>query len=88
MNPGGQVYTLREATLLVLQLMDDFYRSIERSDGLFDEAIELINFQRKKITQPTDYRYADLIRRNYSGGFVNKGLSLCAKYSALAAAKN
>lgn len=87
-NPGGQVYTLREATLLVLQLMDDFYRSIERSDGLFDEAIELINFQRKKITQPTDYRYADLIRRNYSGGFVNKGLSLCAKYSALAAAKN
>lgn len=84
--PSGEVYTVREATLQVLQLMDDFYRSIHLADGALDEALELIHFQRNKITQPADYRYADIIRRNFSGGFVNKGLSLCAKYSALTAA--
>lgn len=84
--PDGKVYTVRQATLHVLQFMDDFYRSNNLSDGLFDDAFSVIDYQRKKIAQPSDYRYADIIRRHFSGGFVNKGLTLCAKYSALAAA--
>lgn len=83
--PDGNVRTVRKATLNVLQFMEDFYRSINQSDGLFDDALAIIDYQRKKITQPADYRYADIIRSRFSGGFVNKGLTLCAKYSDLAA---
>lgn len=81
--PDGKAHTVREATLRVLQTMEDFYLSIGNSN-----ALGVIAYQRKKITNPSDYRYADILRRTYSGGFVNKGLSLCAKYSDLAVARN
>ncbi|MGN1264192.1 MAG: hypothetical protein ACI4UL_00065 [Muribaculaceae bacterium] len=84
--PNGEALTIRQATLTVLQAMDQFYSSINGSDGIFDEALAVIDYQRRKVTQSADYRYAEIIRRQFGGGFVNNGLKLCAKYSALAAA--
>lgn len=85
--PDHSVASVSEATLRVLDLMEDFYRNIGGDKGDIDSATGIIRFQRKKITNPADCRYADIVRRQFSGGFVNKGLTLCAKYSALAAAR-
>ncbi|MGM9813193.1 MAG: hypothetical protein ACI30V_10190 [Muribaculaceae bacterium] len=84
--PNGYVGTVKQATLSVLEQMEQFYRRISSDDSLFDDSLAIINFQRNKILHPADCRYADIVRRQFSGGFVNKGLSLCANYSALAAA--
>lgn len=80
--PGGYVGTLREATLYVLERMERFYRRLHSEETPFDEAFAVLDYQRKKITHSADYRYAEIIRRQFSGGFVTKGLTLCANYSA------
>lgn len=80
--PGGYVGTLREATLYVLERMERFYRRLHSEETPFDEAFAVLDYQRKKITHSADYRYAEIIRRQFSGGFVTKGLILCANYSA------
>ena len=82
MLPDGHVGTVRQATLYVLGLMEQFYRRISSEEIPFDEAFTLIEFQRRKITQSADCRYAEIIRRQFSGGFVTKGLTLCANYLA------
>ena len=82
MLPDGHVGTVRQATLYVLGLMEQFYRRISSEEIPFDEAFALIEFQRRKITQSADCRYAEIIRRQFSGGFVTKGLTLCANYLA------
>ena len=82
MLPDGHVGTVRQATLYVLGLMEQFYRRISSEKMPFDEAFALIEFQRRKITQSADCRYAEIIRRQFSGGFVTKGLTLCANYLA------
>ena len=82
MLPDGHMGTVRQATLYVLGLMEQFYRRISSEKMPFDEAFALIEFQRRKITQSADCRYAEIIRRQFSGGFVTKGLTLCANYLA------
>lgn len=83
--PEGRAQTLGRATLSVLHEMENFYS--KNSDGeARHEALDTIRFQQRKITQPSDYRYADIVRHHFSGGFVEKGLILCAKYSASAVA--
>ena len=82
MLPDGHVGTVRQATLYVLGLMEQFYLRISSEEIPFDEAFALIEFQRRKITQSADCRYAEIIRRQFSGGFVTKGLTLCANYLA------
>ena len=82
MLPDGHGGTVRQATLYVLGLMEQFYRRISSEEMPFDEAFALIEFQRRKITQSADCRYAEIIRRQFSGGFVTKGLTLCANYLA------
>ena len=85
--PDGNAATISQSALDVLGRMDSFYRAMNEGTGMFDDALAVIDFQRKKITHPADNRYADIIRRQFSGGFVNKGLALCANYSASAAAR-
>ena len=79
--PDGRYFTVAEATQRVLSMMTEFYQDINDT-----EALEVLEYQRLKITQPHEYRYTHIMKREYGKNFVKKGLELCANYSALAAA--
>lgn len=70
--------TVADATLKVLDQMEEFYRQL----GETDEALAILDYQRKKITDSHNYRYAHIVKRRFSDGFVQKGLELCANYLA------
>ena len=80
--PDGQVRTAAEAALLVLDAMRSFFLGINAPG----EVLNVLEYQYRKITTPDDYRYAWIVRRVFSEGFITKGLHLCANYSASAAA--
>lgn len=64
----GTTKPLGEAALGILADMESFFRSV----GI--DVTEVIDFQKRKVTNPDQYRYADIIRRKYSDDFVGKGL--------------
>jgi len=70
--------TVADATLQVLDRMTEFYASISDTTG----AAEILDYQRRKITDSHNYRYAHIVKRIYGNDFVKKGLELCANYLA------
>lgn len=65
---SGSTQPLGEAALGILNEMCGFYSSL----GI--DVSEVINFQKRKLTQPELYRYADKIKREYENNFVEKVL--------------
>ena len=57
--------------------MRQFYRGIEADMG---EVEQVLQYQSDKFEDP-EKRYAWQLRREYSGGFVEKGLELARKYA-------
>ena len=67
--PNGEVCSVADAALHVLDRMEDFYRD-------HPEAVKaVLAFQREKFIDG-DNRYAWKIRRAFDGGFVKKGMEL------------
>ena len=70
--PNGEVCSVADAALHVLDRMEDFYRD-------HPEAVKaVLTFQREKFIDG-DNRYAWKIRRAFDGGFVKKGLELARR---------
>lgn len=67
--PNGEVSSVANAALGVLDRMEEFYQ------GYPEQIQEVLAFQREKFLDG-DNRYAWKIRREYDGGFVRKGLEL------------
>ena len=67
--PDGEVTSVANAALKVLDRMEEFYRDFP------DSVREVLDFEREKFIDG-DNRYAWKIRRAYDGGFVKKGLAL------------
>ena len=67
--PDGEVNSVTNAALSVLDRMADFYRDFP------DSIQEVLAFEREKFIDG-DNRYAWKIRRAYDGGFVKKGMEL------------
>lgn len=67
--PNGEVCSVADAALKVLDHMEEFYQ------GYPEQILEVLAFQREKFLDG-DNRYAWKIRREYDGGFVKKGLAL------------
>lgn len=65
----GETLPLGNATLDILDAMSGFYHSVNI------DVSEVMDFQRRKITQPEKYRYADIIKKEYANDFVGKGLA-------------
>ena len=67
--PGGQVRSVADAALGVLDRMAEFYRD-------FPEPVqEVLRFEREKFID-AENRYAWKLRRAFDGGFVKKGMAL------------
>ena len=67
--PDGEVSSVTDAALKVLDRMEEFYRDYP------EEIREVLAFQRDKFIDG-DNRYAWKIRRAFDGGFVRKGMEL------------
>lgn len=67
--PDGEVTSVANAALKVLDRMAEFY------EGFPDSVGEVPAFEREKFVDG-DNRYAWKIRREFDGGFVRKGLTL------------
>lgn len=70
--PNGEVYTVNQAALNVLGFMEDFFRSIDASQEVFD----CLAFQRGKFTNAIHQRYTHTVRHAYGTHFVENGLKL------------
>ena len=70
--PDGEVTSVANAALKVLERMAEFYQ------GFPDSVQEVLAFEREKFIDG-DNRYAWQIRRTFDGGFVKKGLELARK---------
>lgn len=71
----GRVYTIRDAARQLLSQMKTFYASYG------GDVIDILDFEMSKILNP-DERYAARIWKEYSGGFVEKGLELAKSQQA------
>lgn len=67
--PNGEVCSVADAALHVLDRMEVFYRDFPA------EVRTVLDFQREKFVD-AENRYAWKIRHTFAGGFVNKGLDL------------
>ena len=67
--PDGEVYSVTNAALKVLDHMVEFYQDFP------DWVHDVLDFQREKFVDG-DNRYAWKIRRTFDGGFVKKGMEL------------
>ena len=67
--PNGEVCSVTDAALHVLDRMAEFYQDFP------DSVQEVLSFERDKFIDG-DNRYAWKIRREFDGGFVKKGLLL------------
>jgi len=76
----GASPTVSDAVIGILCEMDTFF------EELSFPVKDIINYQKLKITDSHNYRYTHIIRREFSGDFVKKGLALCANYLASTAA--
>lgn len=70
--PDGQVYSVVEAALRVLGMMRTFYQGFPAS------VQEVLDFETEKFLDG-EKRYAWQIRREFSDGYVKKGLELAKK---------
>lgn len=70
--PDGQVYSVVEAALRVLGMMRTFYQ------GFPANVQEVLDFETEKFLDG-EKRYAWQIRREFSDGYVKKGLELAKK---------
>ena len=75
--PGEESTDAVSAALRVIDDMRQFYRGIEADMG---EVEQVLQYQSDKFEDP-EKRYAWQLRREYSGGFVEKGLELARKYA-------
>ena len=75
--PGEESTDAVSAALRVINDMRQFYRGIEADMG---EVEQVLQYQSDKFEDP-EKRYAWQMRREYSGGFVEKGLELARKYA-------
>ena len=67
--PSGEVCSVTDAALRVLDRMEEFYKDFP------DSVQEVLSFERDKFIDG-DNRYAWKIRRTFDGGFVKKGMAL------------
>ena len=67
--PNGEVCSVADAALHVLDRMEAFYRDFP------EEVRAVLDFQREKFVD-AENRYAWKIRHTFAGGFVKKGLEL------------
>ena len=67
--PDGEVTSVANAALKVLDRMAEFYKGFPHPVG------EVLDFEREKFVD-AENRYAWKIRREFDGGFVKKGLAL------------
>lgn len=70
--PNGEVDTVADAALSVILDMKDFYKDFS------DEVKEVLEFEEVKFIDG-DNRYAWIIRKEFSGKYVKKGLELAKK---------
>lgn len=70
--PDGEVTSVANAALKVLDRMAEFY------EGFPDSVGEVLAFEREKFVD-AENRYAWKIRREFDGGFVRKGLALARR---------
>ena len=75
--PGEESTDAVSAALRVINDMRQFYRGIEADMG---EVEQVLQYQSDKFEDP-EKRYAWQLRREYSEGFVEKGLELARKYA-------
>ena len=75
--PGEESTDAVSAALRVINDMRQFYRGIEADMG---EAELILQYQADKFEDP-EKREAWQLRREDSGGFVEKGLELARKYA-------
>lgn len=75
--PGEESTDAVSAALQVIDDMRLFYRGIEADMG---DVEPVLQYQADKFEDP-EKRYAWQLRREYSGGFVEKGLELARKYA-------
>lgn len=71
-TPDGEFYSIAQAARNVIGFMKDFYRNYP------SEVQSVLDFEDEKFID-ADKRYAWRIRREYSGGFVKKGMELAKK---------
>lgn len=67
--PDGEVCSVAAAGLKIIRAMKEFYRDYP------DEVKEILDFEEEKLIDPMK-RYAWIIRKEYAGCFVEKGLEL------------
>lgn len=70
--PNGEVCSVADAGLNVIGFMKEFYKDFP------EEIQEILNFEEEKFINP-ETRYAWIIRKEYTDGFVLKGLELAKK---------
>ena len=70
--PNDEVVSVADAALRVLERMKEFYRDFP------EDVRAVIDFEIEKFIDP-EKRYAWIIRREFSGGYVKKGLELAKK---------
>lgn len=75
---NGASPTVSDAVIGILCKMETFF---EGNSTIKD----IIDYQKLKITDSHNYRYTHIVRREFNGDFVKKGLQLCANYLASAA---
>ncbi|MGN0974622.1 MAG: hypothetical protein ACI4OL_01375 [Gemmiger sp.] len=72
MMPNGRATSVADTALAVLEQMRDFYRD------LLPDLLPVLDFERQKFIDP-ETRYAWIIRREYAGDFVAKGLAMARR---------
>lgn len=70
--PNGEVYSVAHAAKNVLGMMREFYKGFPR------EIQDVLDFEMLKF-EDREMRYAWQIRREFSGGYVKKGLELARR---------
>jgi glutamate--cysteine ligase len=73
-EPDGSYRPIRQAALLVLQDMEDFYGKLGETTVL-----RTIQYQKDKLVIPEN-RYADRIWHSYGTDYVKRGLRLAGEY--------
>ncbi|MGN0489776.1 MAG: glutathione synthase [Ruminococcus sp.] len=72
---GGEKIPVKAAALNVLCNMQKFFEKYNQG-----KALNIIDYQKSKIIDKSK-RYVEIIRKNYSKNYVEKGISLSLKYA-------
>ena len=74
--PNGEVYTVAQAGINVINFMEEFYKDFPK------EVKDVLAFQKEKFGD-IEKRYAWKIREQFRDGFVKKGLELAKRQSEI-----